>query len=806
VLSDLRYALRSFAKSPGFTAVALLTLALGIGANTALFSVVNAILLRPLPFPEPDQLTLVWETNPQQGIKREGPSGPNFYDWREQSHLFHDMAAIELGTGTVTGLGEPRQIPAMRVTTNLFSVLGARPALGRLFAPADGRGGRQPLLVVTHSFWQNALGGDPHVIGRTVMADQIPYQVIGVLSPDFWLPFQSDLFVPWPDHELRYERGRLAHDLGVIGRLPPGVSASQAEGELNAIAARLRTAHPELAGWDVTVVPLPSVAVEYIRPALILLFCAVIFVLLIACANVANLLLARAIDRRREVAMRAALGAPRGRLLRLFLTESLVLSLAAGALGALLATWGVSLLSTIIPSTIPIPNASADVALRSFAVDARVLAFSILVSIFTGVLFGLAPALHALRTDLIENLKLAARSAAGHGRRLREALLVAEFALALVLLVGGGLMLKSFAHLRHADLGIRTDHLLTLEMELPTDTRYRKPSEQADFFARVLERVAALPRVRSAAVTSVLPLHSQDERAQFLIENGPALPGDERLQSDWRRVSPGYFATMGIPLKRGRLLDQRDGAIANAPLTGLIDEAFARRFFGAQDPVGQHLLLGRTPLEIVGIVGDVKHVGADRDAGPTLYVSFRRIPAMRMNLVVLSDADPAGLLASVKAAIWSIDRDQPIYRVESMDQVVAAATSAPRLTLTLLGAFAALAIGLAAVGIYSVTAYSVSQRTTEFGIRMALGAQAGDVLGHVLRRGFMLAATGSLIGVAIALALARILSGFLYGISPFDPATFVVVSLLLVLVALLACYFPARRATHVNPIEALRAE
>ncbi|HWA87460.1 MAG TPA: ABC transporter permease [Opitutus sp.] len=805
-MPDLRYALRSLAKSPGFTVVALLTLALGIGANTALFSVLEAVLLRPLPFPQPDQLALVWETNAQQGVKREGPSGPNFYDWREQSRLFADLAAVELGSGTVTGLGEPSQVPAMRVTTNLFSVLGVRPGLGHLFAPEDGRGGRQPRVVITDGFWRRALGGDPHVVGRTLRVDLIPYKVIGVLAPDFSLPFASDLFVPWPDAELRYQRGRFAHDLGVFGRMKSGVTAAQAQDELNAIAARVRVAHPELAGWGVTVVPLSAAIVEYIRPALLLLFCAVVFVLLIACANVANLLLARAVDRRREIAVRAALGAPRRRLLQLFLTESLVLSLAGGALGTVFATWGVSLLATIVPATIPIPNAAADVTLGTFSIDGRVLGFSILVSALTGILFGLAPAVHALRADLIENLKQASRSAVGGGRRLRESLLVAELALALVLLVGAGLMLKSFSRLQHADLGFRSDHLLTLEMELPTDTSYRTPPEQSAFFATVLARVRALPGVTGAAVTSILPLHSQNDSAPFLVENGPALPANERYRSDFRRVSPGYFRTMGIALHRGRLLDRKDGATPDTPLVGVVDETFVRRFLGSSDPLGRRLLIGKSSLEIVGVVGDVKHLGAGRAARPTLYVSFLQIPAFRMNLVMRTDGDPAALVASAKAAIWGIDHNQPIYRVETMDTVVAEATSAPRLTLSLLGALAALALGLAAVGIYGVTAYSVSRRTTEFGVRMALGAQSADVVWHVLRRGLALAGAGTAIGAALALALARLLARFLYGVSPFDPATFGVVALVLVAIALLACWLPARRATRINPITALRAE
>ncbi|MEO5960158.1 MAG: ABC transporter permease [Opitutaceae bacterium] len=806
MLSDLRLAVRQLAKSPGFTAVAILTLALGIGACTALFSIVNAVLLRPPPFSHVDQLTVIWETNAQQGVKREGPSGPDFYDWREQSRSFQDLAALELGSGTVTGLGEPRQIPAMRVTTNVFSMLNVRPALGRLFAPEDGRGGRQAFVIVTHDFWQRALGGDPQIVGKSVMIDLIPYQVIGVLGRDFWGPVQSDLFVPWPDDELRLQRGRLAHDLGVIGRLKPGVTAAQAESELNSIHARLRVAHPELAGWGVTLVPMQTVMTEYLRPALLALLGAVAFLLLIACTNVANLLLVRAVGRSREVAVRAALGASRWRLLRQFLTESLVLGLAAGVLGILLASWGVSLLSALVPATVPIPDAAAEVTLRAFEIDGRVLAFSLVVSLLTGILFGLAPAVHALKTDLIEALKQGTRTASGGGRRLREALLVAEVALALILLAGAGLTLKSFSRLQHADLGFRADHLLTLEMELPTDSRYRTTREQSAFFSRVLEQATALPGVTSAALTSILPLHNQDSRARFLIEHGPALPPNERLQADERFVSPGYFETMGVALKRGRLLDARGRDDANAPFVGLVDEALARRFFGDEDPIGRRLLFRNTHIEIVGIVGDVKHAGADREARPTIYLSFLQSPVSRMNLVLRTAGDPGSLAASAKRAIWSIDRDQPIYRVETMETVVAGATSAPRLTLSLLGVFAVVALGLAAVGIYGVMAYSVSQRTHEIDIRMALGARADDVLAHILRQGMTVVALGLATGLAATLALGQLAQAMLYQTSPRDPVTLIAIAALLAAVALLACWLPARRATKVDPMIALLTE
>jgi len=802
---DLRHTVRALGKSPGFTTTALLTLAVAIGASTALFSVINAVLLRPLPFPDAGQLAVVWETSAQQGVKREGPAGPNFYDWREQTRLFQDLAAVELGSGTVTGLGEPRQIPAMRVTANLFAMLNVRPALGRLFAPEDGRGGRQSLVVLSHGFWENALGADPDIVGKSVQIDLIAYQVIGVLERDFWLPVQGEFFVPWPDDELRHERGRLAHDLGVIGRLKPGVAAAQAEAELNVIQSGLRTAHPELSGWGVTVVPLQSVMSEYIRPALIALFGAVMIVLVIACANVANLLLTRALGRGREVAVRAALGATRGRLLRQFLTESLVLGLAAGVLGTLLAHWGVILLSAVVPTTIPIPDAASEATLRSFEIDGRVLAFGLGVSLLASVLFGLAPALHALKTDVVHGLKMGSRATTG-GRRIREALLVAEIALALTLLWGAGLMLRSFSRLQHADLGFQTDRLLTLEIELPTDSRYRTSREQGEFFTRVLERVEALPEVTDAAVTTVLPLSNQDDRVRFLIEDGPILPPNERFQADLRRVSPGYFRTMGIAFKRGRLPDRHDGAEGTAPRVGVVDEAFVRRFIPEGEPLGRFLLLGRTRIEIVGVVGDVVHAGVDREARPTLYVPFLQSPASRMSLVLRAAAAPESLIASAKHAIWSMDRDLPVYRIQTMDDVLAGASSAPRLTLSLLGLFAAIAVGLAALGLYGVMSYAVKQRTHELGIRMALGASSADVVGQMLRQGMGIVGIGLAIGLAAIFTLGRLMQAMLYQTSVRDPFALGVTAALLVGVALAACFIPARRATRVDPMIALRAE
>jgi putative ABC transport system permease protein len=466
----------------------------------------------------------------------------------------------------------------------------------------------------------------------------------------------------------------------------------------------------------------------------------------------------------------------------------------------------VSALSAVVPSTVPLPDAAADVTLRSFKVDGRVLAFSLVITLLTSILFGLAPAVHAVKTDWIEGLKKSSRATARGGRRTRETFLIAEIALALVLLAGSGLMLKSYSRLQHADLGFRSDHLLSLEIELPTDTHYKGRSEQSTFFEQAIERIESLPDVKGVAVTSVLPLRSRDRRARFLIDNGPVLPPNERFQSDLRQVSPSYFQVMGITLKRGRLLNRYDSGARGTPLVGLVDEAFVRRFFGDADPLGHRLQLGEASFQIVGVVGDVKHVGADQEARPTLYVSYQQSPTERMNLLVRSVAAPDSLVSTVKKAIWGIDRDQPIYRVETMESVVAESTSAPRLTLSLLGCFSVVALGLAAIGIYGVMAYSVSQRTRELGVRIALGANSTDVVVQVLREGIRVLVVGLAIGLAVIVALGQLVQSMLYHTSAHDPLTLIAIATLLTGVALIACLIPARRAAKIDPMVALRCE
>src|SRR5271157_4057712 len=584
-LGDLRYSLRTLLKAPGFSIVAVLVLALGIGANTAIFSVVNSVVLRPLPFPGGDRLALIWETDLKDGIKREGPSAPNFLDWREQSQSFDEMTLLEVGTGTLTGDGEPEQVVGLRVTTNFLSMLGARTVLGRGFTAAEGAGqARYPVAVLANGYWKRRFGSDPRIVGRTFTMNSEPYTVIGVLVPDFYHPLPTDLYVPWPVAELR-AKSRVSHDFGVIARLKPGVTMAGAQAELSTVARRIDAQTPRLAGWDVTVVGMKQALFEYIRPALLLLLGAVGHLLLLACVNVASLLLARVTGRRKEMGIRTALGARRGRLISQILSESLLLSLIGGALGVCFAVWGVDLLSAVLPNTLPMAEAGAEIVRPAIGVDARALAFALLISVGAALVFGLIPALYVAGADVNDALKAGGRtSSPSHHRTGVWGLLVAgEVALAGMLLVGAGLAMKSFVNLQHVNPGIRPDHVLTFRMRLPTENLYKSDREQAVFYRRVIDNVERIPGIQSAGLADVLPLGQQNDREYFTIENRPLPPG-QSLVADFRRISPRYPTTMGIALLEGRLLSDRD--VRDAPPVILIDEALARQYWPDQNPIG----------------------------------------------------------------------------------------------------------------------------------------------------------------------------------------------------------------------------
>jgi putative ABC transport system permease protein len=805
LLKDLRYSLRTLYKAPGFTIVALLVLALGIGANTAIFSVVNSVVLRPLPYPDADRLALIWETDLKDGIKREGPSSPNFLDWREQSQSFEEMALLEVGTGTVTGDGEPEQVTGLRVTTNFLSMLGARTALGRGFTAAEGAGqARYPVAVLSNGYWKRHFGSDPHAIGKTFIMNSEPYTVIGVLAPDFYHPLPTDLYVPWPIAQLR-AKDRVSHDFGVIARVKPGISIAQAQAELSTVARRIDAQTPRLAGWDVSVVGMKQALFEYIRPALLLLLGAVGLLLLLACVNVASLLLARVTGRRKELGIRAALGAQRGRLISQILSESLLLSLLGGALGVLFAVWGVDLLSAVLPNTLPMAEAGAEIVRPAIGVDARALIFALLISTGAALVFGLIPALHAAGADVNEALKEGGRtSSASPGRARVWSLLVAgEVALASMLLIGAGLAMKSFVNLQRVNPGIRPDHVLTFRMRLPTDNLYQDHREQAAFYRRVLDKVDQIPGIQSAGLSDVLPLGQQNDREYFTIENRPLPPGQE-LVADFRRISPRYLNTMGIALLRGRTLSERDGP--DAPPVILIDETLARQYFPNENPLGRRMRLWGEFREVVGIVGQVHHYGLEKQPEPTIYAPYEQMTDKAMALAVRTTMDTQAMVKAVKQAVWSVDRGQPVFQIRSMDDYISLAETAPRMSTVLLLVFAGISMLLAALGIHGVVSYGVAQRTREFGLRMALGSTPGQLKALVIRSGLQTALIGLLAGLAGAVALATGLRALLYGVAPLDPTVMAAVAALLLTVALIANYVPARRATRIDPMQALHHE
>jgi len=805
LLNDFRYSLRALRKMPGFSLVSVLVLALGIGANTAIFSVVNSVVLRPLPYADADRLALIWETDLKDGIKREGPSAPNFLDWKEQNRSFEDMELLEVGTGTITGGGEPEQVTGLRVTTDFLSMLGARTILGRTFTLAEGAGqARYPVAVLSNGFWKRRFGSDPHVIGRNFTMNSEPYTVIGVLSADFWHPLPTDLYVPWPVAQLR-SKSRVDHDFGVIGRLKPGVTIAQAQSELSGIARRIDAQTPRLAGWDVTVVAMKQALFENIRPALLMLLGAVGLLLLLACVNVSSLMLARVTSRRKEMGIRVALGAGRRRVILQILSESLLLSLIGGVLGVFFALWGVDLLSSVLPNTIPMAEAGAEIVRPAIAVDASALFFALLISTGAALIFGIIPALHAAGADVNDALKEGGRTSASSVRQtgVWGFLVAGEIAIASMLLIGAGLAMKSFVNLQHVDAGIQPDHVLTFRMRLPTDNLYKTDREQAAFYHRVIERVNQIPGIQSAGLTDVLPLGEQNDREYFTIENRP-MPAGQTFVADFRRISPGYLKTMGIPLLQGRLLTERDGP--GAPHVILIDETLARQYWPRENPIGRRLRLWGQFREVAGIVGQVHHYGLEKQPEPTIYAPFEQMTDKSMALAIRTNMETQSVVRAVKRAIWSVDRGQPVFQIRGMDDYLSLANTAPRISTDLLAIFAAVSVLLAALGIHGVVSYGVAQRTHEFGLRMALGSTARQVEARVIASGLKIALIGLLAGMACAAAMASALRAMLFGVLPLDPAVMAGVAALLLTVALIANYIPARRAAHLDPMQALHHE
>jgi len=798
MVQDLRFGLRMLRKQPGFTAVAVMTLALGTGANTAIFSVVNAVLLEPLPFAEAERLVVVWGQRAQFNLPRQTVSPPNYLDWEAQNQSFESIGAYTEGFSVLTGGEQPERLASLRVTAGLLPTLRVRPLLGRVFLPEEWHPSATGAVLLSHQLWQRRFAGDPQIVGRSVEINGTSETVIGVLPPDFLISDkQVDIVVPtvFNGRSLANRGGRF---LTVIARLKPGVSLPAARAEMGTIARRLEQQYPDAnAGHGVNLVPLRDELVGKVRPALLVLCGAVGCLLLISCANVAALLSVRAAARRREMAIRAALGAGRGRVVRQLITESLLLAVAGGAGGWLLARWGVGLLLSVGPADLP--------RLESLSFDGRVFGFTVVLALATGLLFGLLPALQVARPDLTDALKDGGKGAtesAGQ-RRVRGWLVTAEVALAVVLLVGAGLLLRSFAKLTAVDPGFRPEHVIAADLSLSWGLDERG---WIAFSQQALARVAALPGVRAAGLTHNLPLSGDSSTRAFTLPGRP-LPAGEKPAAEFRRVSPDYFRAMGVALLRGRAFGNQDRA--DAPGVAIINEALARKFFGAEDPLGKRLLIEDgppRPREVVGVVGDVRHFGPGIEPTPEMYVPYLDRPYPNLTLVVRADGDPAGMAAALRREIAALAPALPVANLKTMEQYLAGSVTQQRFSLTLLALFGAVALLLAAVGIYGVMSYSVAQRTHEVGVRLALGARRGDVVRLVVGQGMRLAGLGVALGLVAAFGLTRLMQSLLFGVSATDPVTFAAIPLLLAGVAALACYLPARRASRVDPMAALRHE
>jgi putative ABC transport system permease protein len=793
-------------KQPGFTLLAVLSLALGIGANTALFSVVNAVLLRPLPFHEPDRLVMIWEDATFIGFPQDTPAPGNYADWKAQSQTFADMAARDNRSFNLTGDGEPEKLQAYGVTANFFPLLGVKPALGRNFSADEDQPGANKVAIISHSFWQKRYGGDVGILNRGILLNDEKYTVIGVMPANF--QFGADYIKLWTP--IAFTLQELAnhgdHYLNVVGRLKPGVTLGQANADIKAIMKSIGEKFPDQAGrLGANVVSLHEQLAGRMRRSLWLLFGAVVVVLLIACANIAGLLLSRAAARQREIAVRAALGAGRSRIARQLLTESILLAGAGGVLGVLLASWSFAVLERLVPSEM----ATSTV----IEMDARVLGFALAVSLLSGVLFGLVPALQASRLDLTTALKQSAgHSGSGPGnRRLRHSFVIGEIALALVLLVGAGLLIQTLSKLHGQYSDLRAESLLTIRTALP-ENRYREQPKRVAFYDQVLERVQALPGVDSAGYSTTVPLEWAGGANGITIEGRP-VSSNNTWNANHRQISAAYLQTMGITLRGGRYFTEQDTAETRP--VAVINETMARQYWPKENAVGKRFKNGpadsRHPLvEIVGVVADVRQMGVDKPAKAEMYFPYRQIRSHAFyaprDLVIRAKVEPTSLVASVREAIHAVDPNQSLSNIRTMDAVIGEHTRTRQMGMSLLTAFAALAVLLAMLGIYGVLSYFVTQHTREIGVRLALGAKAGNLFTMILKRGLTLVGIGMAIGLAASFALTRLLQSLLFEVSATDPATYSMIVLLLLPVSLVACWIPARRATKVDPVIALRCE
>lgn len=800
VFQDVVYGFRMLLKNPGLTIAAILTLSIGIGANSVIFSGVNAILLRPLPYQHPDQLVMIWEKQPRLNIQEGKVSYPDFLDWKRQSQLTQNMAMFSSWGFTLTGVAEPEHLKGAVVSADFFPVLKVKPELGRTFLSEEDQPGAGPSVVLSHKLWQQRFAANRNVIGQPVTLNDKGYTVIGVMPADFEFVPLKDVGIWAPigavaGNDVIENRGYRVNNQ-VIARLKNGVTPQQAQAEIVSVARRLEEQYPDTnAGVSASVIGLHEQIVGNVRTVLLIIFAAVTSVLLIACVNIANLLLARSAVRNTEMAVRVALGASRGRIIRQLLTESVLLALIGGTIGLLIAFLGTKLWIVISPESIP--------RVGETSLDLRVLAFTFGLSTLTGILFGLAPALQASKPNLNETLKSSTRGSTANRNRLRSLLVVSEVALALTLLVVAGLLIRSFLRLQQVEPGFNSKNVLTMQIALP-QPRYPGEEQQVSFFQQLLQRIEALPSVESAGTVNSLPLSGQGAGISFQIAGAPPAAPGEQLNTQYRIASPNYFSAMSIPLLRGRVFTERDDL--KAPGAVIINQAMARRYFPHEDPLGKRIGFGGGPFwcEVIGVVGDVRHYKLASEPQPEAYLSSFQDPWRYMTLVIRTTNNSNSIIGQVRTEILAVDKDQPVYNIRPMEEVLSNSVAQPRFNLWLLGIFAVVALLLAVVGIYGVMSYLVVQRSREIGVRLALGADPKQILKLVVGQGMILTLLGVVVGLVAAFALTRTMSSLLYGVTATDPITFILVSLIMLGVAVVANLIPAHKATKVNPLVALR--
>jgi putative ABC transport system permease protein len=801
---DLTYGFRALRRSPGFSVVAILTIALGIGATTAIFSVINGVVLRPLPYAEPDRIVMVWMDNTHQGVEKDIHSYPNFEDYRTQNTVLSEMAGFSTTSLTITGGEEPQRIRGAAVMADLFRVLRVTPAIGRVFTTEEEAPGNDGVVVLSHGFWVRAFGGDRRVVGTTVQLNGSPRTIIGVMPPDFAFPAKdTEAWVPL-DVDPQLREARNSFWLSAVGRLRPEVTLERAEADLATIASRIAEEYPGQQGYGANLVPLPDEVVGgTVRTALWVMMGAVVAVLLIACANVANLLLSRAAAREREIGVRVALGASRRRVVRQLLTESVLLGIIGGVAGVVVAWAGLRLLMRLAPADLP--------RIEQVSLDPVMFGLALLLSVVTGLAFGLVPALQSSRTAVSAALREGGRggTAGRQGQRLRRVLVGAQLAMVVVLLTAAGLMIRSFIELQRVDLGFRAENLLTMRLQ-PAPARYDSAATLQVFYGDLLERTRAIPGVQDAAAITDIFLSETPRSTVFVVEGQPLAPDDKRMETPLDAVTPNYFQVMGIPLLRGRVFTEQDRS--GSPDVAIINEGFASRYWPAEDAVGKRFKFGDDAdsdapwMTVVGVVGDMRRTGFDRPVRYETYLPYAQFTARTMTLVVRTVGDAATMAGPVRQAVRTIDPDQPVFDVRTMDETLSGMMAQRRFSMALIAMFATLALLLALVGVYGVTAYLVAQRTREIGVRLALGAEPGSVVGMVVRQGMGVAAVALALGVAAALALTRLMAGLLYGVSSTDLLTFAAVVALLATVTAVANWLPARRAARVDLSLALRGE